>query len=61
MYFGSAAEARPAWKMPHRVAAEAASSEAPDSALIARPRLPPVRPSTAPAAPSTDSTWPARM
>src|SRR6185437_9783174 len=58
VYFGSRAEARPAWKIPHRVAAEAAISEAPPSALIARPRRPPARPSSAPAAPSTDSAWP---
>jgi glutathione-independent formaldehyde dehydrogenase len=49
------AEARPAWKIPQRVAAEPARNAVPETALIAQLR----RPSSAPAAPRIDSTWPA--
>ena len=36
VYLGSRADARPAWKIPNRVRAEAATSDAPDSAETAR-------------------------
>ena len=45
VYFGSRAEAMPALKMPNLVSAEAATSDAPDSAVTGRL----CRPSRAPA------------
>jgi len=51
VYFGSFADAVPAWNRPNRVAHEAASSAAPDRALAARLR----RPSSAPTAPASES------
>jgi hypothetical protein len=37
VYFGSRAEAIPAWKIPQRVAAEAASRAAPETASAVYP------------------------
>jgi hypothetical protein len=57
VYFGSSAEASPAWKTPQRVVAEAASRAAPDSALMNRLR----RAASAPAVPKTVSASRALM
>jgi hypothetical protein len=61
VYLGSRAEARPAWKMPHRAVAEAASRAAPDSALTSLLRGPASGAAREPAVPATASTWPALM
>ena len=65
MYFGSRAEAIPAWKTPQRVAADAPSSAAPDTRGDdpARPArgTTGVPDSAAPVAPRAPRTWPARM
>jgi len=54
--FRLVADSTPPWKIPHRVAAEAASRAAPDAAEATRLR----RPSSAPASPATLSSFAAR-
>src|SRR6185437_11644489 len=64
VYFGSLAEASPAWKMPQRVVTEAAISAAPDSAAIirrGRPSIGAIPVTAAPVAPSAASALPAFM
>jgi hypothetical protein len=56
VYLGSVADCRPAWKMPHRVAADEAIITAPDMALSTRLRLS----SSVPTRPSTERILPAR-
>ncbi|WP_433507949.1 hypothetical protein ACQP04_16705 [Pseudonocardia halophobica] len=56
MDFGSSADRTPAWKIPNRVAADAATGAAPDSADARRLR----RPSSAPARPATARTFDVR-
>jgi hypothetical protein len=58
VYWGSVADCRPAWKIPHRVAADAAIRAAPDSALSTRLwRL--CLPSSAPTRPTAERILPA--
>ncbi|BCL17820.1 hypothetical protein GCM10017556_55590 [Micromonospora sagamiensis] len=56
VYFGSRADATPPWKIPNRVATDAATSAAPDTADTTRDR----RPSNAPTTPTAVNARPAR-